>query len=107
MNFDLWLILHKEDYNKSVSRNDAYISDVRRVFGLKPTDDIKNEDVIKRILHQITLDDVKSAIRRAELIRKNKVKADSTKIGNTTIYSNPDFSIHEFLRAVLEDSGDL
>jgi hypothetical protein len=107
VNFDLWLILHKEDYNKSVSRNDAYISDVRRIFGLKSTDDIKNEDVIKRILSQITLDDVKSAIRRAESIRKNKVKADSTRIGNTTIYSNPDFSIHEFLRAVLEDSGDL
>jgi hypothetical protein len=107
VNFDLWLILHKEDYNKSVSRNDAYISDVRRVFRLKSTDDIKNEDVIKRILNQITLDDVKAAIRRADTIRKSKVKADGSKIGNTTIYSNPDFSIHEFLREVLEDSGDL
>jgi len=107
VNFDLWLILHKEDYNKSVTRNDAYISDVRRIFGLNQTDNIKNEEVINKILSQVTLDDVKSAIRRAETIRKNKVKADSTKIGNTTIYSNPDFSIHEFLRAVLEDSGDL
>lgn len=107
VNFDLWLILHKEDYNKSVSRNDAYISDVRRIFGLNQTDNIKNEEVINKILSQITLDDVKSAIQRAETIRKSKVKADSTKIGSTTIYSNPDFSIHEFLRAVLEDSGDL
>lgn len=107
VNFDLWLILHKEDYNKSVTRNDAYISDVRRIFGLNQTDNIKNEDVIKKILSQITLDDVKSAIQRAETIRKSKVNADSTKIGSTTIYSNPDFSIHEFLRAVLEDSGDL
>jgi hypothetical protein len=47
------------------------------------------------------------AYQRAETIRKNKVKADSTKIGNTTIYSNPDFFIHEFLKAVLKDSGDL
>ena len=107
VNFDLWLILHKEDYNKSVTRNNAYVSDVRRIFGLKPTEDIKNVEIINRILSQITLDDVKSAIRRAEIIRKNKVKADSTKIGNTIIYSNPDFSIHEFLREVLEDSGDL
>ena len=107
VNFDLWLILHKEDYNKCVTRNDAYINDVRRIFGLKATDNIKNEDVIKTILSQITLDDVKSAIRRAEIIRKSKEKLDGTKIGNTTIYSNPDFSIHEFLRAVLEDSGDL
>ncbi|MBM7560881.1 RloB domain-containing protein [Fusibacter tunisiensis] len=107
VNFDLWLILHKEDYNKSVTKNDAYISDIRRIFDLNQTDNIKNEEVINKILSQITLDDVKSAIRRAETIRKNKVKADSTKIGNTTIYSNPDFSIHEFLRAVLADSGDL
>lgn len=107
MNFDLWLILHKEEYNKGVSRNDAYVSDVRRIFGLKPTVDIKNEDVIKKILSQITLDDVKAAIRRAETIRKSKVKTDSTKIGNTTIYANPDFSIHEFLREVLKDCGDL
>ena len=107
MNFDLWLILHKEDYNKCVTRNDAYINDVRRIFGLKAKDNIKNEDVIKTILIQITLDDVKSAIRRAEIIRKSKEKLDGTKIGNTTIYSNPDFSIHEFLKAVLKDSGDL
>lgn len=107
MNFDLWLILHKEDYNKSVTKNDAYISDVRRIFGLKSTEDIKNKDVIKRILSQITLEDVKAAIKRAETISKCKVKEDSTKIGNTTIYSNPDFSIHEFLRFVVKDSGDL
>ncbi len=107
VNFDLWLILHKEDYNKSVTRNDAYATDVRRVFGLKSSDNIKNQKVIKRILSQITLEDVKVAIGRAEMIRKSKVKADSTKIENTTIYSNPDFSIHEFLRVVLKDSGDL
>ncbi len=107
VNFDLWLILHKEDYNKSVTRNDAYIIDVRRVFQLKSTDDIKNVEIIKRILGQITLEDVKSAIRRAETIRKGKAKADSTKIGNTIIYSNPDFSVHEFIKSVLEDSGDL
>ena len=29
------------------------------------------------------------------------MKADITKIGNTTIYSNPDFSIHEFLKSGL------
>ncbi len=107
VNFDLWLILHKENYNKCVSKNDAYINDVRRIFGLKATDDIKNEDIIERILSQISLDDVKSAIRRAESIRRNKDIADSTLIGNTIIYSNPDFSIHEFLRTVLKDSGDL
>lgn len=107
VNFDLWLILHKEDYNKSVTRNDTYVSDVRRTFGLKPMENIKNEDVIKKILNQITLEDIKMAIKRAETIRKNKAKIDCIRIGNTSVYSNPDFSIHVFLKAVLEDSGDL
>lgn len=107
VNFDLWLILHKEDFRRSVTRNDAYITDVRRIFGLSPTDNIKKENIIKKILGQITLDDVKKAIQRADNIRMRKDQGDCTKIGNTTVYSNPDFSIHEFLRAVLEDSGDL
>ena len=107
VNFDLWLILHKQDYNKRVSKNDAYINDVRRVYGLKRADDIKSEDVINKILGQITLKDVKEAIKRAENIRIIKEESDSKNIFNTLIYENPDFSIHEFLRFVLEDSGDL
>lgn len=54
VNFDLWLILHKEDYNHEVSKNDAYITDVRRIFGLSSKDNIKNEGTIKKILGQIT-----------------------------------------------------
>ena len=107
VNFDLWLILHKQDYNKRVSKNDAYINDVRRVYGLKRADDIKSEDVINKILGQITLKDVKEAIKRAENIRIIKEESDSKNIFNTLTYENPDFSIHEFLRFVLEDSGDL
>lgn len=107
VNFDLWLILHKQDYNKRVSKNDAYINDVRRVYGLKRADDIKSEDIINKILVQITLKDVKEAIKRAENIRIIKEESDSKNIFNTLIYENPDFSIHEFLRFVLEDSGDL
>lgn len=107
VNFDLWLILHKEDFNQSVTKNDAYIPDVRRIYGLKPTDNIKKEEIINKILSQITLNDVKDAINRAEHIRKSKVKADSIKVGSTVVYSNPDFSIHEFLKFVLKGSGDL
>lgn len=107
VNFDLWLILHKEDYNREVSKNDAYILDVRRIFGLSSKDNIKNEGTIKKILDQITLQDVRDAIRRAEKIKLHKIERDAYKVGNSLIYSNPDFSIHEFLKAVLKESGDL
>lgn len=107
VNFDLWLILHKEDFNRSVSRNDAYISDIRRIYGLKSTDNIKNEEVINKILSQISLNDVKDAIKRADKIRNSKDKSDCRLVGNTSTFLNPDFSIHEFLKVVLEGSGDL
>lgn len=107
VNFDLWLILHKEDFNRSVSKNDAYISDVRRVYGLASTDNIKNEGILNKILNQITLIDVKNAIERADKIKSEKSNEDAIKIGSTSIYSNPDFSIHEFIKLVLKDSGDL
>lgn len=107
VNFDLWLILHKEDYSKIVSRNDAYVQDLRRIYGLYATDNIKNEEINRKILSQITLNDVKEAIHRAEKIRHNKNIDDCQSVGDTKIYTNPDFSIHEFLKIVLIDSGDL
>ena len=107
VNFDLWLILHKENFNREVSKNDAYVSDVRRIYNLSASENIKSEGAMQKILSQITVDDVKEAIERADFIRKGKMVGDGIKTGDTTIHSNPDFSIHEFLRVVLKDSGDL
>ena len=105
VNFDLWLILHKEDYYKPVTRNDAYISDVRRIYNLGAKSNIKNRDIIGKILSQITLDSVR--ILRAEKIRLGKLDSDSKKIGSCIYYSNPDFSIHNFLKIVLADCGEM
>lgn len=106
VNFDLWIILHKEDYNRQVSKNDAYINDVRRIYGLNPKDNIKNEKTIKKILDQISLQEIKDAISRAEKIKARKIKEDVKKIEKSLVYSNPDFSIHKFLKRVLVESGD-
>lgn len=107
VNFDLWLILHKEDFNRQVNKNNSYISHVRRVYGLTPKSNIKNEKIIKKILDQIRLQDVKDAISRAEKIKLLKLKEDATLIEDSLVYLNPDFSIHEFLKLVLVKSGDL
>lgn len=107
VNFDLWLILHKEDYNKSVSKNDAYVANVKRIYGLTPKENIKCKSVIDKILAQISLNDVKKAIERANLIRERKLDSDKVLIGSSICYPNPDFSIHEFLKAVLVDCGEM
>jgi len=106
VNFDLWLIFHKKSYNRRVSKNDQYIPEVRKTFGLKSTANIKKAKVIEEILSQITLEDVKDAISRADKVKRRKNKYDGKKIGSSIVYPNPDFSIHEFLKVVLKDSGD-
>lgn len=106
VNFDLWLILHKEDFTRPVTANDAYIPDVRRIYQLGREADIKEEVVISRILNQITLDDVRNAIRRADMIRASKPETDAKNLHGAICYDNPDFSLHEFLRIVLRECGE-
>lgn len=107
VNFDLWLILHKEDFTRPVASNDAYVPDVRRIYRLGREADIKEINVIDRILHQITLDDVRSAIHRADAIRSAKPSSDAKTIHGAICYGNPDFSLHTFLRTVLMEVGEI
>ena len=64
--FDLWLILHKEDYFHPVSHQDDYANDLRRVFGLSADANIKKEANVNRIVSQINLSDIITAIKRAD-----------------------------------------
>lgn len=107
VNIDLWFILHKEDFNRPVASNDAYVNDARRIYGLSHEANIKEKATLDRILMQITLEDVKQAIRRAEQIRNSKLESDCFMVGNVACYGNPDFSLHDFLKIVLQDCGEL
>lgn len=103
VNIDLWFILHKEDFNKPVASNDAYIADVRRIYGLKREADIKEKANLERILKQITLEDVRHAIRRADQIRNREIGIRLLYVG----HCHPDFSLHNFIKIVLQDCGEL
>lgn len=107
VNIDLWFILHKENFNRPVTSNDAYISDIRRIYGLNSEANIKQKAIIEKILGQITLENVRAAIRRADQIRANKLKTDCFRIGDVNCYSNPDFSLHDFMRIVLQDCREI
>lgn len=107
VNFDLWLILHKEDFNRPVFKNDSYLLDLKRAYGLGSRGNIKSENTIKKILEQINLENIKEAIIRADKIREAKINSDKMIIGSTEYYTNPDFSLHEFIKIVLKDCGQL
>ena len=105
-NFALWLLLHKQDFTSNVNDNRAYIKDIRNAFKLSKEADIKNNKVIEQILKQITLSDVKDAIRRAQWIRGQKLPGDAERIGSIIYYDNPDLSIHEFIIKVFSECGE-
>ena len=104
--FDLWLVLHKKFISRPATSPQEYVNDVRKLYGLSREDNIKSKDVIEKILKQITLDDVKTAILNAERIRNSKTEESKIYVNNTDYYyQDPDFSIHVFLRKVLEKLG--
>lgn len=104
--FDLWLVLHKEYTTRDVSSADGYIDDVRRIYSLGKDADIKEEKVIEKIVSQISLDNVRTAIANAQRIRKSKFLSDKIFTDeNNLYYSPPDFSIDVFLNTVLKEAG--
>ncbi|MCL2426312.1 MAG: RloB family protein [Oscillospiraceae bacterium] len=106
LNFDLWLLLHKKDFSSSVTNNNDYINEIRSTYKLKSDADIKNYKEVTRIVEQISLCDVKDAIKRAKQIREHKLPNDGHKIHGVTYYGNPDLSIHEFIMRVFKECGE-
>lgn len=103
--FDLWLLLHKEHCCRPARSNDEYINDVRKAYALKlRRNDIKNEKVIDGILKQIKLNDVKKAVVRADKIINSKLSHNKI-ICSHKMYDDPDFTIHIFVRNVLNKAG--
>ncbi len=109
LNFDLWILLHKKPYDKCANNNDGYVDEIRKTYKLEETADIKNENVIKSMLKQITLKDVRRAIKNAEDIMKKKLDVDkkytNKKVENKTLWycDNPSMNIHKFFSEILDE----
>ena len=81
---------------------------LKRVLSIiKPSNEYKKKENFKKVLAKITLNDVISAIDRAEEIRKTHEK-----LGEIITYGkfnyckeNPDLTVHECIREILEDCG--
>lgn len=101
--FDLWLLLHKKDWFSPVLSNDAYVKDVIELYNLPKDSDIKEKKVMKRIVSQISLLDIRCAIDRAKRICERKIAEDAICIDTIKYYDNPDLSIHSFVEKVLLD----
>lgn len=108
--FELWMVLHKRNCNGSLVHRRQYLEHINRAFGesFENLDQYKHEDEFKRCLGKLTLDDVREAIKRAEVITENNAKDEKTLLqykGYKYYRDNPALSIHEAVSLVLTECG--
>lgn len=105
--FDLWIILHKADCFGTVLHQDDYADEVRRVFGLPITANIKKSSNVEKIMEQITLEDIKTAIIRADKIDTSNLTQtpNYTSQKNIVYYNNPDTQVHTALKSIFQKVG--
>lgn len=111
ISFELWLILHKAGTVKKVDKVSDYLPLInkhycRKFNSLGVYKECKN---LKSVIQSISLDDVKSAVERARMIRNCNIKNNSHAkviINGFEYYScNPDLSVHELVRDILYELG--
>lgn len=103
VNFDLWLLMHKQPFNKIVSKNDAYVDDIIKAYNLEKGADIKKKKNIERIVNQIEIEDINFAINNAKSMMDAKNIKDIHTIGKFSYYDNPATNFHEFLEELFGD----
>lgn len=110
--FELWIILHKKDCFRAFSNRKKYLVPIQQCFGEKfeDLDHYKQEVAFKRCLNKLTLDDVKSAIKRSKRIASQNEK-DQKKVVKYSGFSyyreNPALSINEVVEKILVECGVL
>lgn len=104
--FDLWLILHKEDYFNSVDSQDDYARELRRAYGLRRDANIKKKEQVDLILNQIDLECIKAAIARADFITsRNRQEEANITLQNHEYYNNPDTKMNNLLKTIFKKVG--
>ena len=99
--FNLFLIIHRECCYKQTTPSENYEQDLKRVFKLDKDCDVKSEEVIRKILSQITLDDVKNALHNANII--NQRSKENNKTIMKDIYEQPFLNVNYFIEKVFND----
>ena len=75
--FELWIILHKTNCNGTLTHRRQYLTPLNQAYDqqFENLDQYKHEDNFKRILDQLTLDNVRKAIQRSKTIMQRNQEA--------------------------------
>ena len=107
--FELWMVLHKMDCNGSFLHRRQYLTPIRQAFGEKFEDlaHYKEEAAFKRCLGKLNLEEVKTAIRRADRITGyNEEQYALRRYKGYSYYTeNPALSVHTVVKTILKECG--
>ncbi len=107
-NFELWIILHKADCNGAKTNRKQYLYDLNKAYGemFEDLKEYKRENDFKRILKKLTIEDVISAVKRAETIMKRNEES-GYRLQQYKRYSfykeNPSLSVWEIVDKILKE----
>lgn len=110
LTFELWIILHKADCNGRKNNCKEYRPDLNNAYGEKFKDlqEYKNEDNFKkRILQNLTIKDVISAVKRSQAIMdgNKKIYELENHKGYEYYKENPSLTVWEIINKILRECG--
>lgn len=108
--FELWLILHKDKWFASVQDRSKYVRKINELYGTNFTylKDNKDKETFKKLLDQISLEDVKNAVTNSKSIRLRQSEIGNRPVeykGFTYYKENPDLTINECVEIILKKCG--
>lgn len=109
--FEVWILAHKSKV-KAIGDRAYYYQEINSAYktSFVNNDDYKNEHNFKKLLSQLTLDDViKKAIPECKRFVE-KCYSDHSALkrelyGFKYIYANPDTTLHDFIEKILKYAG--
>lgn len=104
--FELWMILHKSQCMSQLTDRKQYLWSINGLYHQKfeSLKEYKEEQNFKKILTQLTLDDVIEAVKRADRITENNKKYSKPQSFGRYEYfkDNPSLSVHEFIKEIFK-----
>ncbi|MEF9922260.1 MAG: RloB domain-containing protein [Anaerovoracaceae bacterium] len=106
--FELWIVLHKVDCNGAIADRSQYLALINRAYAenFDSLKQYKKKIEFERILNNLTLDDVREAIKRAKnIMQKNKENGLALQQykGYKYYRENPSLSIWQTIEKILKD----
>ncbi len=109
--FELWIILHKKLFTSRITNTKDYLKQINQCYNMKIKSfkDLKQESVYKKIVAQIDINDILTAIKNAKHItNNNKINYNISRYKNVEYYKeNPSLNLHEFIEFILKEVGYL